>query len=169
MIELRKITLLDEEMKDCIALTIPKERRDYVDSYAVILSLVFEFDRRNLGAGAGMRECRAIYADGKMIGLFTFDYSVNSRIFKEACYRIQPFAIDRDAAGLRYEQAAVTALIDEFRKKPLGEATAVFATYHPDEKDMAELFENIGFVKTDFDWSSVGQDSREDIIARFAI
>ena len=169
MITLRKITLLDEEMKDCIALTISEERKEYVDSNAIILSLVFEFDRRNLGGGHALRECRAIYASGKMIGLFTFDYSASSRIFKEACYRIQPFAIGKDFVGLGYEQKAVTALIDEFRKKPLGEATAVFATYHPNENGMAELFESIGFVKTDFDWSSVGQDGRKDIIVRFAI
>jgi len=169
MITLRKITLLDEEMKDCIALTISEERKEYVDSNAIILSLVFEFDRRNLGAGNVMRECRAIFADGKMIGLFTFDYSASSRIFKEACYRIQPFAFGKDFVGLGYDETAVTALVDEFRKMPLGEATAVFATYHPNEKGMAELYESTGFVKTDFDWSSVGQDGREDIIVRLAI
>jgi len=167
MIELRKITLLDEEMKDCIALNVPKERVDYVDSNAIILSLIFERTRRKLGTG--VRECRAIYADGKMIGLFTFDYIAESRLFKEACYYIHPFAIDKDSVGMGYEQAAVIALIDEFRKKPFGEAAAVFVMYHPNEKGMAELFSSVGFAKTALDWSSVGQDNRKDIIVRFAI
>ena len=164
MIELRKITFLDEEMKECIALAIPEERKKYVESYAIILSDDFEFNRRNLG----VRESRAVYADGKMVGLITFNYYADSPVYKEACYRIQPFALDRDS-GLGHEKAAVSALIDEFRKKSFGEAAAAVATYHPDEEGMAELFESLGFVKTDLDWSPVGQDERKDIIVRFEI
>jgi len=166
MIELKKITILHEGIKEFIDLTIPEEREDYVESNAIILSDNFEFNRRNLG----VLECRAIYADGKAVGLITFNYYKNSPLSKgEACYRIRPFAIDRDFVGLGYEQAAVTALIDEFRKKPFGEAAVVVATYHPDEKDMAELFKNIGFAVMDFDWADVGEDGREDICVRFAI
>ena len=165
MIELRKITLLDEEMKGCIALTIPKEREDYMESNAIILADIFEYNRRNLG----VRESRAIYADGKIVGLICYSYFTDSPVYKEICYRILPFAVDGDSVGLGYEKAAVASLLDEIRMKPFGEATAVFATYHPDEKDMAELFESLGFVKTDLDWSPLGDDEREDIIVRLAI
>jgi len=165
MIELRKITLFDEEAKDCIALTVPKEREDYFTSNAVILAYTFENSRRNLMP----RESRAIYADGKMVGLITCIYYTNSPVFKEVCYRIAPIMIDRDYVGLGYEKAAVTILLDEIRMKPFGEAAAVFAVYNPDEKDMAELFESLGFVKTDLDWAAIGDDECEDIIARLAI
>jgi len=167
MIELRKITFLDEEAKDCIALTAPKEREDYFTSNALILAFAFENNRRNLMP----RECRAIYdsTDGKMVGLITYIYYVNSPVFKEVCYRIAPFMVDENYVGLGYEKAAVALLLDEIRTKPLGEAAAVFAAYNPDEKDMAELFESLGFAKTDLDWTPIGEDECEDIIVRLAI
>ena len=165
MIKLKKITLLDEEMKDCIALTVPKERKDYVNSNALNLAYTFEDNRRNIKP----RECRAIYADGKMVGLISYIYYTNSPVFKEVCYRIVSVMVDRDYVGLGYENAAAKILLDEIRMKPVGEAAAVFAVYHPDEKDMAELFESLGFVKTDLDWTAIGKDECEDVIVRLTI
>ena len=165
MVTLQKITLLDEEMNECIALTIPEEKEKYVESNAIRLSDGFEYSRRQIGAW----ECRAIYAGDKMVGLISYNYYTNDPIFKEVCYRIRPFSVDRDFVGLGYEQAAVAALLDEVRKKPCGEAAAVLAAYHPDEEDMAELFESLGFTKTDLDWSADDEEEREDVIVRLAI
>ena len=36
MITLKKITIFDDEMKECIALTIPEEREDYIESNAAM-------------------------------------------------------------------------------------------------------------------------------------
>ncbi|MCL2377571.1 MAG: hypothetical protein FWC77_00435 [Defluviitaleaceae bacterium] len=165
MIELRKITLLDEEMKECIALTVPEKRKDYVGTNAIALAYTFENNRRNIRP----RESLAIYADGKMVGLITYVYFANSPVYKEICYRILPIMIDKDYVGLGYEKAAVTILLDKIRMKPFGEAAAVFAVYHPDENDMAELFESLSFAKTDLDWAPIGDDECKDIIARLAI
>jgi len=165
MIVLEKITILDEEMKECIALTIPEERRNYVESNAVYLSDDFEYNRRKIGVW----ESRAIYADNKMVGLICYNYYTNSPVYKEACYRIRPFAIERDSIGLEYEKTVVTVLLDEIRKKPFGEASVVFATYHPNDNDAADLYENLGFVKTDLDWRAERNDECEDIIARLTI
>ena len=165
MIELKKITLLDKEMKDCIALTVPEERQDYMNSNALNLVYAFEDNRRNIRP----RECLAIYVDGKMVGLVSYAYWTNSPVFKEDCYRIISIMVDRGSVGLGYEKAAAKILIDEIRLKPFGEAAAIFAVYHPDEKDMAELFESLGFIKTDLDWAAIGDDECEDIIARLAI
>ena len=165
MVTLKKITLLDNEMQECIALTIAEEREDYVESNAVCLSDDFEYNRRKIRVW----ESRAIYADSKMVGLVAYNYYKDDPVYKEACYRIRPFAVDRDFVGLGYEKAAVTVLLEEIRKKPCGEAMAVFATYHPDEEDIAELFKNLGFVKTDLDWTAEGNDECKDIIVRLAI
>jgi len=165
VVTLKKITLLDEEMQECIALTVPEEREDFYTSNALLLAYTFEYNRRNLMP----RESRAIYADGKMVGLITYIYYTDSPVFKEVCYRIAPFMIDRNYVGLGYEKEAVTLLLDEIRMKPFGEAAAVFVVYHPDEKDMAELFENLGFIKTDLDWAAVGDDECKDIISRLAM
>jgi len=165
MIELKKITLLDEEMKECIALNIPEAREDYVESNAICLSDDFEYDRRKIGVW----ESRAIYADSKMVGLICYNYYTNDPVYKEVCYRIRPFAVDRAFVGLGYEKAAVTALLDEIRKKPCGEASVAFATYNPNDKEAVELYEDLGFVETDLDWSPDGDDECADIIARLAI
>jgi len=165
MIELKKITLLDEEMKECIALTVSEEREDYVESNAIYLSDDFEYNRRKLGVW----ESRAVYSDGKMVGLIAYNYYTNDPIYKETCYRIRPFAVDRSYVGLGYEKAAVAALLDEIRKKPFGEAAAVFATYHPGDKGGAELFDYFGFVKTDLDWAAEGDNECKDVIARLEI
>ena len=42
MVELKKITILDEHMKECIALDIPKEKEDYVYSNALMLAVAYE-------------------------------------------------------------------------------------------------------------------------------
>jgi len=165
MIILRKITLLDKEMKECIALTIPEERDDYVESNAICLSDDFEYNRRKIGVW----ESRAIYANNKMVGLICYNYYTSDPVFKEVCYRIRPFSVERGSVGLGYEKAAVAVLLDEIRKKPFGEASVVFATYHPSDKDAIELYEGLGFVKTGLDWATEGDDERKDIIARLAI
>jgi len=165
MIKLKKITLLDEEMKACIALTIPKEREDYMNSNVLNLAYTFEDNRRNIKP----RECRAIYANGKMVGLISYAYFTKSPVFKEVCYRIVSLMVDKDSVGLGYEKAAATILLDEIRLKPFGDAAAVFAVYNPGEKDMAELFENLGFIKTDLDWAAIGEYECKDVIVRLAI
>ena len=165
MVTLKKITILGEEMKECIALTVPENREQYVESNAINLSDEFEYNRRKLNVW----ESRAVYASGKMVGLISYNYYTDDPVYKETCYRIRPFTVDRDSVGLGYEKAIITALLDEIRKKPFGEAAAAFATYHPDDDGMAELFETIGFVKTDLEWAADGNDECEDIIVRLAI
>ena len=165
MVTLRKITFLDEKMRDSIALTIPKEREDFVESNAIALSDDFEYNRRKIGVW----ESRAIYADDKMVGLICFNYYADDPVYKEPCYRIRPFAVDRNSVGFGYEKAALTVLLDEIRKKPFGDAAAVFATYHPDDKEAIELYDGFGFAKTKLDWSADEEDECEDIIARLAI
>ena len=164
MVALKKITILDKKMEECIALTVPEERRDYVESNAICLSDDFEYNRRKIRVW----ESRAIYADDKMIGLISYNYYTDDPVFKEVCYRIQPFAVDRDFVGLGYEKAALAILLDEISNKPCGEAAVVFATYHPDDKGVAELFESFAFTKADLDLTTEDEECK-DIIVRLAI
>jgi len=164
MITLKKITILDDEMKECIALTIPEEREDYVESNAICLSDDFEYNRRKIAVW----ESRAIYANGKMVGLIAYNYYTGDPVFKEVCYRVRPFAIDREHVGLGYECAALTSLLDEIREKPFGEAAAVFATYHPDDEEAGKFYEKHGFSKTDLDWAAEN-DECKDMIMRLSI
>ena len=162
MIELKKITILDDNMKECIALDIVPEKKDHMWSNAITLAVAHKRFKR---FGTAM-ECRAIYADGKMVGLISYNYFIESRDFKETCYRIRPIMVDKNHLGKGYEEAALRKLLEEIRTKPHGEAVAVFATYAPKEEDMAKIYESAGFVKTDAKWEDPEDD---DIIVRMSL
>ncbi|MCL2592824.1 MAG: GNAT family N-acetyltransferase [Defluviitaleaceae bacterium] len=163
MIELKKITLTSDEMKECIDLNIPPERKDHAYSTAIILALDYDYNSK----GEPM-ESYAIYAEGKMVGLISYNYYAKPPIFKETCYRIRPFMVDKSHLGNGYEAEALQKLLEKIRTKPNGEATAIFATYDPEENDMAKLYESAGFTKTDMGWEDENPDNN-DIIARMSL
>ena len=142
MVELKKITILDDNMKECIALNIAPEKKDHMWSNAIALAVAYKGLVPNL-------KCRAIYAEGKMVGLITYQYLVDPPCYKETCYRIRPIMVDKGHLGKGYEEAALRKLLEEIRTKPYGDATAIFVTYAPEEEDMAKLYEAAGFMKTD--------------------
>ena len=163
MIELKKITILDDNMKECIALDVAPEQEDFVHTNAITLAGAYEHNSKGIVA-----ECRAIYAAGKMVGLAAYNYYVGYPVFKETCYRIRPMMIDKNHRGKGYEEPALKQLLEEIRKKPHGEATAIFATYDPEEEDMAKLYESVGFVKTNMKWEAEDPDDN-DVIVRMSL
>ncbi|MCL2378665.1 MAG: GNAT family N-acetyltransferase [Defluviitaleaceae bacterium] len=162
MVELKKITILDDNMKECIALDIAPEKKGHVWSNAITLAVAH---RRYKNFSTAM-ECYAIYAEGKMVGLISYQHIVDSPIYKETCYRIRPVMVDKNHQNKGYEEAALGILLEEIRRKPHGEATAIFATYHPKEEDMAKIYEYVGFTKTDMKWENPDDN---DIIARIGL
>ena len=163
MTELKKITITDTNMKDCIALDIAPHQKDYVYTNAILLAVAYDFNAKGT-----VMECRAIYAEGKMVGLISYNYYTGDPVFKETCYRIRPFMVDKNHLGKGYEEAALKLLLEEIKTKPHGEATAIFATYDPEEDDMAKLYQSVGFVKTDMTWEAEDPDDN-DIIARMSM
>jgi len=163
MVELKKITLTSDDMKECIALDVAPEQKDYVESNAIMLAWTYDWNLKGR-----VMECRAIYAGSKIVGLISYNYYVGDPVFKETCYRIRPFMIDKNHVDKGYEVAAIQKLLEEIRTKPHGEATAIFATYDPEEQDMAKLYEAVGFVKTDMNWEAEDPDDN-DIIVRMSL
>ena len=162
MVELKKITILDDKMKDCIALDIVPEKKEHMWSNAITLAIAHRRFRRFATA----MECRAIYAHGAMVGLVAYCHCVEPPTFKETCYRIRPIMVDKNHQDKGYEEAALRLLLEEIKTKPMGEATAIFATYLPKEEDMAKVYEATGFAKTDMKMSNAGD---EDVIVRIGL
>lgn len=162
MIELKKITILDDNMKECIALDVAPEKKDYVWSNAIVLAVAHRRFKRYSAA----MECRAIYSNGEMVGLISYNYYIESPDFKEVCYRIRPVMIDKIHLNKGYEEASLRKLLEEIQTKPHGEATAVFASYNPKEEDMAEIYKAVGFTKTSMKWQNPDDG---DIIARMSL
>jgi len=163
MVELKKITITSPDMSECIALNIAPDKKDYIYSNAIALAVDYEYNAK----GTKM-ESRAIYALGKMVGLIAYNYYVGDPVFIETCYRIRPFMVDKNYTDKGYEKAALQKLLEEIRAKPHGEATAIFATYDPEEEDMAKLYESAGFIKTDMNWDAEDPDDN-DIIVRMSL
>jgi len=161
--ELRKITFLDEQMPECIALDIAPEQKKFLTTNAIWLAWAYELDSRG-----EVMECRAVYVEGKMIGLISYNYFVNDVVYKETCYRIRPIMIDKNYLGKGYEKVAIEKLLEEIKTKPHGEAAAVFATYDPDEAEMAAIYKEVGFVLTDLTFYEEGPDV-DDVILRMGI
>ncbi|MCL2285680.1 MAG: GNAT family N-acetyltransferase [Firmicutes bacterium] len=163
MVELKKITITCGNMPECISLDIAPEKKDFVYTNAIILALAYDYNTR----GTAM-ECRAIYTEGKLVGLISYNYYVGDPVFKETCYRIRPFMVDKSHVGKGYEEAALKLLLDEIRTKPHGDATAIFATYDPEEEDMVKLYESVGFARTDMNWEAEDPDNN-DVITRISL
>ena len=162
MVELKKITILDDNMKDCIALDVAPEKEDYVWTNAMTLAVAHKRYKRFSAA----MECRAIYIYDKMIGLVAYNYCIDHPDFKETCYRIRPIMVDKNHIGKGYETEAIRQLIAEIKTNPHGEATAIFATYSPSEADMAALYKNAGFTSADTTWEDPDDD---DVIVRMGL
>jgi len=140
-------------------MNLAPERREFTNAPAIMLAWAYNITE----LVNEILQCRAIYANGTMVGLICFSYFPNNEYYKEPCYRIRPFMVDADEMGKGYEATALQALIAELRTKPFGEATAIFASYHPDDAEMVKFHETAGFVKTEFDFSD------DDIIARLSL
>ncbi|MCL2840875.1 MAG: hypothetical protein FWE05_08885 [Defluviitaleaceae bacterium] len=162
MVELKKITILSDNMKECIALDIAPEKKDYVWSNAITLA----FAHRRFKRYSVAMECRAIYANGTMVGLISYNYYLEDLDFKEVCYRIRPVMIDKNHLNKGYEEASLRKILEEIQRKPHGEATAVFASYNPKEEDMAKIYEVVGFTKTNMKWQDPDDD---DMITRMSL
>jgi diamine N-acetyltransferase len=163
MVELKKITLFSDNLKECIDLDVAPEKDDFINSNAVMLAITYEYNAKGIAS-----ESRAIYAGDKMVGLISYNYYTEDPVFKEVCYRIRPIMIDKNHQGKEYENAALQKLLEEIRTKPHGEASAVFATYDPEEEDMAKLYESFGFIKTDMNWDAENPNDN-DVIVRMAL
>jgi len=163
--ELRKITILDEQMPECIALEVAPEQKDAYNSFA--LTLAYAYDHNAKGR---IQECRAVYAEGKMVGLIRYDYYKDSAVYKETCYYVRPVMIDKNYLGRGYEKMATAELLEEIKSKPFGEATALFASHRPcqTQAERAQIYKELGFELTDLNYKEEDPDD-EYLIVRLGI
>ena len=75
MITLQKISILHDDMKDCIALDVKPEQKGFVASNAY--SLAEAYCEKRAYAAAGVRDAAepyAVYQDGEMVGFAMYGY-----------------------------------------------------------------------------------------------
>jgi diamine N-acetyltransferase len=163
MLTLKPITLTSPDMPACIALDVPphKKEENYVIPNAIMLALAHSYNRNGSPA-----ECYALYAGAQMVGLIAYNYYTNDPVFTEVCYRIRPIMVDKNHTDKGYEEDALRLLIAEIETLPHGNATAIFASYNPEETDCAALYAAANFAVTDMNWDAENPDDHDIIVRR---
>ena len=149
MIELREITILDSNVKECIELEVLPEQTKFVAHNASSLGQAYSTNsERGLGSTA---VAYAIYADERMVGFIMYaffnpkyedDFNENKDY-----YYFWRFMVDKNHQGKGYGRAAMTQVINEVKQKPCGEAEHCYISYEPDNP-MKKFYESFGFEET---------------------
>jgi diamine N-acetyltransferase len=163
MLTLKPISLTSPDMPECIALDVPphKAEEGYVVAAAYTLAHAHTYNKRGTPY-----ECRAIYAHAQIVGLIAYCYYTNDPVFAEVCYRIRPILVDARHQDKGYELEALRQLITEIETLPHGNATAIFASYDPEETDCASHFAAAGFTITDLNRNAEDPDDNDIIVRR---
>lgn len=158
MIELRKISILDENMKECIELEVAPEQRNFVAHNATSLGHAYAANKHGRNAVP-----YAIYADGVMVGFVMYGYvRKEDDIYGEDCYFFWRFMMDQKHQGKGYGRQAMTMILDEIKTMPSGKVDYIYTSYEPENVVAKKLYESFGFVET-------GQMDDTEVIARLKI
>jgi len=145
MIELRKIAISDDNMKECIELEVAPEQRNFVAHNATSLGQAYALNKRG-----GCATPYAIYADGVMVGFIMYEfmkYEVEDT-YGEDCYYLWRFMVDKNYQGKGYGKQALAQIFDEIKQMPNGKADYCYTSYDPENVVAKKLYESFGFVET---------------------
>ena len=162
MVELKRISILDDNVKECIELDLLPEQTKFVAHNAVSLGQAYALEKWGLGSKAAPY---AIYANGKMVGfimyaLFTPEYDDEYKEGKNYYY-FWRFMIDKNHQRKGYGRQAMAQIIDEIKQKPFGDAKHCYITYEPDNP-AKELYQSFGFEET-------GEVTAGELVARMKL
>ena len=148
MVDLREITILSDNVKDCVELDLPPEQWKFVAHNAVSLGQAYVTNKNGLGSKA---VSYSIHAEGRMVGFIMYgffkpEYDDEYGIGKDYYY-FWRFMVDEKYQGKGYGKAAMTQVIDEIKQKPCGDAEVCVISYTPGNPAKG-LYESLGFVET---------------------
>ena len=147
MIELKKISIFDDNVKECIALKVLPDQKNFVASNAVSLAEAYDTNKSNEGSVAVPY---AIYNDDKMVGFIMYGYfppedEEDAYSRDEHIYYVWRLLIDKDHQGKGIGREAVRQVMEEIKTKPCGEATYCYVSYVPTNIGSKTTFASYGF------------------------
>jgi len=159
MVELRKISITDDSMKECIELKVTPEQRNFVASNATSLGQAYDLNERG-----GHAMPYAIYADGVMVGFVMYEFMLYEieDTYGEDCYYFWRFMIDKNHQGKGYGKQALIQILDEIKQMPCGKADYCYTSYEPKNIVAKKLYESFGFEET-------GQEVEGELVARLKL
>jgi len=164
MVELRKISILDENIKECIELDVTSEQRHFIAHNAISLGQAYAFNARYNESG-NHAVPYSIYADGIMVGFIMYSFTKKGHVdntYGEDCYYFWKFMIDAKQQGKGHGAKALTLLLDEIRQFPHGKAEYCYTSYERTNVVAKKLYESFGFVE-------VKNDEGCDIVLRLKL
>jgi len=147
MIELRKITILDGNMKECIDLEVTSEQEDFVAHNVYSLGQAYILNKKGIGSVA---TTYAIYANGAMVGFVMYGYLEKEYddTYGEDCYFFWRFMMDKSHQGKGYGRQVLAQILGEIRQMPNGKVDYCYTSYEPTNVVAKKLYESFGFVET---------------------
>ena len=151
MIELKKISILDDNMPECIALNVLPEQENFVASNAYSLAEAYCENKNFSETGKGsIAKPYAVYENGKMVGFTMYGYfppedDDDAYNKEEYHYYVWRLLIDKDHQGRGLGRETVRLLMEEIKSKPCGEASYCYVSYEPTNIASKTTFASYGY------------------------
>jgi len=154
MIELRLISILDEQMPECIALRVTPEQEDFVANNVISLAEAYDvnIEREKTGKG-NIAVPYAAYHNGKMVGFAMYAYVPNCAdnaddepyADDQPHYYIWRLSVDKNHQGKGIGREILRQITEVIKTKPHGEAKFCFSSYDPDNIASKTTFASCGY------------------------
>jgi len=153
MIELRKISILDDNMKECIELDFLPEQAGFVADNSVSLAEAYDTNKAYAETGKGdIAVPYAAYENEKMVGFAMYGYfppgdEDDDGVYctKEHHYYFWRLLVDKNHQGRGIGRGIVRQIMDEIKTKPCGPADYCYVSYEPTNIASKTTFASYGF------------------------
>ena len=151
MIKLKKISILDDNMQECIELDVLPEQADFVMPNAFSLAEAYDVNKAREENGVGsIAVPYAIYENDKMVGFIMYGYMTpgdnDEALSKdEHAYLIWRILIDHKHQRKGLGGEALRLVMEEIKTKPCGEAKYCYSSYVPENIGSKNTFTSYGF------------------------
>ena len=168
MIELKQISILSDNLEECISLDFLPEQTGFVAPNAISLAEAYDMNRANSETGKGdIAMPFAVYENGKMVGFVMYGYLLPSDDDESYCkdepyYYFWRLLIDKNHQGRGLGRKAVDLLMEEIKKKPCGEASYCYTSYEPSNTASKATFAAYGYEED-------GRIIDGELVARYRI
>ena len=151
MIELKKISILDDNMKECIELDFLPEQTGFVAENAISLAEAYDSNKAFAKTGTGsMAVPYAVYENGIMVGFAMYGYFAPEDDDEgygngEPVYYFWRLLVDKNHQRKGIGREIVRQVMDIIKSKPHGEATYCYVSYEPTNVGSKTIFASYGF------------------------
>jgi len=152
MITLKKISILDDDMKECIELDFLPEQTGFVADNSISLAQAYDTNKSYAETGKGdIAVPYAAYENGKMVGFAMYGYfppgdeDGGFYCTKEHHYYFWRLLVDKNHQRKGIGREIVRQVMEEIKAKPCGEATYCYVSYEPTNIGSKTTFLSYGY------------------------